>query len=414
MKSKWLMMVILLTLGLFTCDSLAADTVDVDFHGFISQGFLKTTHNYFYGDTEGGSFEFNEFGINFSETLTDNLRVGLQILSRDFGSNGDDDLSVDWAFGDYRFFSWLGMRAGKIKTPKGFYNETRDVDMLRTYIFLPQSVYSEILRDMDLGLLGAGIYGDIDLKAGGWVSYQFIYGTQNVSPNESVSQALQGTTAYTTPVENDSIDVDKKYVFGLVWETPLEALRLGITYDNSEILATAYAKTTVTGVFDEGDTILADFDKYENTVLSAEYMIGNFKVVGEHIRTRKDYLITFDGEFHEGGVMNSDGWYFGASYQVADWIHLGGYYSESYNNTRDRDGDTINKIGNDIAHRAYFKDRCLTTLFIFNKFWSVKLEGHQFVGTHRISAIDQIPDADGNVFAHRVWNLFAAKVTYNF
>lgn len=407
-------MITALALSLSASPCPAAETPDVKIHGFISQGYLNTSDNYFYGDTVDGSFEFNEFGINFSKPLNDDLRVGLQLLARDFGSNGDGEMTVDWAFGDYRPKGWLGIRVGKIKAPKGLYNETRDVDMLRTAIFLPQSVYSEILRDTDLGLLGAGIYGDVDLNAGGWLSYQFIYGTQNVSANESVSQALQGTTAYTTPVENDSIDVDKKYAFGLVWETPLEGLRLGITYDNSVILATAHALKTVPGVFNEGDLILSDFDKYENTVLSAEYKIGKLQIMGEYIRTGKDYLVTFEGEFHKGGEMTSDGWYLGTTYQLTNWFHLGSYYSESYNDTDDRDGETVNRPGNDIAHRAYFKDTSLTTSFIVNNYWVIKLEGHLFTGTHRISPLDQIPDADGNVFAHEDWDLFAAKVTFSF
>lgn len=414
MKQTTFRLIVMLTLGLLAVPCLATEAPDVDIHGFISQGYLNTSDNYFYGDTVDGSFEFNEFGINFSEDLTDNLRVGLQILARDFGSNGDDEMAIDWAFGDYRLNGWLGLRAGKIKAPKGLYNETRDVDMLRTAIFLPQSVYSEILRDMDLGLLGAGIYGDVDLNAGGWLSYQFIYGTQNVPSNESVSQALQGTTAYTTPVENESIEVDRKYVLGLVWEPPVEGLRLGITYDNSVILTTAYAKMTVSGVFYEGDIILADFDKYENIVFSAEYAIGNLQVVGEYIRTQKDYLITFSGEFHEGGDMTADGWYMGATYQLADRFHLGGYYSESYNNTDDRDGETVDRPGNDIRHRAYLKESCLTASFILNEHWVIKLEGHLFTGTHRIGALDQVPDADGNVFAEEDWDLLAAKVTFSF
>jgi hypothetical protein len=267
---------------------------------------------------------------------------------------------------------------------------------------------------MDLGLMGAGVYGDVDLDAVGWLSYQFIYGTQNVPANESVSQALQGTTAYTTPVENESIEVDRKYVLGLVWEPPLEGFRFGVTYDNSVILATAIAQKTVPGVFEEGDIILADFDKYENTVMSAEYTIGKLKLMGEYIRTRKDYIITFSGEFHEGGKTTADGWYLGTSYQLTDWFHLGGYYSESYNNTDDRSGETINRPGNDIHHRAYFKDSCLTTSFIVNPYWVIKLEGHLFKGTQRISAMDQVPDADGNVFANEDWSLFAAKMTFSF
>jgi len=415
MRKATSILIITLAIGFFTSDCSASESMGIDIHGFISQGYLKTTHNYFYGDTADGSLEFNEFGINFAGEPSDNIRMGIQILARDFGSNGDDEVRVDWAFGDYRWKDWFGVQAGKIKTPKGLYNETRDVDMLRTYIFLPQSVYSEILRDTDLGLLGAGIYGDVNLTAGGSLSYQIIYGTQNVPANESVSQALQGTTAYRTPVRNDSIDVDSKYVLGLFWETPVKGLRFGATYDNSIILATAHATMSVPAIsLYEGDIVIADFDKYRNTVISTEYTAGNLLLVGEYIRTAKKFLITFEGVPHEKGDYSADGWYLGSSYQFRDSIHFGGYYSESYNKTSDREGRTITRPGNDIAHRGYFKDACLTTNFIINDYWNIKLEGHRFTGTHRISALDQVPDAGGRVFAHEDWNLLAAKITFSF
>jgi len=415
MKKATFILTITLAFGLFAGCCFAAEAMGIDIHGFISQGYLKTTHNYFYGDTVDGSLEFNEFGINLAEEPTDHIRVGLQILARDFGSNGDDKLTIDWAFGDYRWKDWLGVEVGKIKTPKGLYNETRDVDMLRTYIFLPQSVYSEILRDTDLGLFGAGVYGDIHMNKAGLLSYQIIYGTPNISPNESVSQALQGTTAYKTPIQNDSINVDKKYVVGLVWETPLEGLRLGATYDNSPIFTTAHATMSIPAIFlYEGDMVIGNFDKYTNTVISAEYTVGNLLLASEYIRTAKKFLITFSGVPHDGGYITADGWYLGSTYQVSDWFHLGGYYSESYNNTADREGTAVSRPGNDIPHRSYFKDACLTTNFIVNEYWNIKLEGHRFIGTHRISALDQVPDANGKVFAHKDWNLFAAKITFSF
>jgi len=415
MKKTIFTLTITLAFGIFSCACLASENTGVDIHGFISQGYLRTTHNYFYGDTVGGSLEFNEFGINLADEPVNNIRVGLQILARDLGSNGDDELTVDWAFGDYRWKDWLGVRVGKIKTPKGLYNETRDEDMLRTYIFLPQSVYSEILRDTDLSLLGAGGYGDINLKTLGFLAYQFIYGTQNISPNESVAQALQGTTAYLTPVQNDSIKVDSKYVLSLLWDTPLEGLRFGATYDSSPMYNAAHATMSIPAVdLAEGDTVIADFDKYQNTVLSAEYTVGNLVLVGEYLRTAKNFLITFHGMPHEVGDYSADGWYLGSSYQLREWLHLGAYYSESYNKTSDREGNANKTSGNDIPHRSYFKDVCLTMNFIVNDYWNLKLEGHRFIGTQRISALDQVPDAGGNIFAHKDWGLFAAKITFSF
>ena len=128
--------------------SAASEDFDVDIHGFISQGYLKTDHNNYMAQTEEGSFEFNEMGLNFGTDLTEKLRIGMQLFARDLGKDGNDDLVLDWAFADYRWRDWLGFRVGRIKMPFGYYNSIRDFDMLRTSVFAPQSVYPEMLRDM--------------------------------------------------------------------------------------------------------------------------------------------------------------------------------------------------------------------------------------------------------------------------
>jgi hypothetical protein len=404
-------MVSIMGLGISAGSSHAMTTGDIDIHGFISQGYLKTTENNFFGDTRGGSFEFNEFGINFANDLTDDLRVGLQILARDFGASGNNEMGIDWAFGDYRWKDWLGIRAGKVKTPKGLYNKTRDIDMLRTTIFLPQSVYPEILRDMDLGLQGGGLYGYIDLNGGGLLSYQAMYGAQNIAPNEPAAQALMGTTAVFTPVENDSIKVDRKYIFALVWETPLAGLRMGLTHDSSDILATAHF--TEDSIWDEDETVTIDFETFRNTVFSMEYTRGDLVLAGEYIRTDKKFEFIFPDSARDWEDMTADGWYLSASYQLNSWFALGTYYSESYNDREDRDGTQLDDSGT-VSHRAYFKDLCFTTAFMVNPYWTIKLEGHRFNGTNGVSPLDQEPDENGEYFAEGDWSLFAAKVTFSF
>ena len=64
------------------------DTVDI--HGFISQGYLKSDQNNFLAETEEGSFQFNEMGLNFNQDVTHDLRIGIQFFSRDLGKNGND------------------------------------------------------------------------------------------------------------------------------------------------------------------------------------------------------------------------------------------------------------------------------------------------------------------------------------
>ena len=56
-----------------------------EFHVSLSQGYLLSNTNDWIGETNGGTFDFNEFAANVNYNFTDSLRVGFQLMSRDFG-----------------------------------------------------------------------------------------------------------------------------------------------------------------------------------------------------------------------------------------------------------------------------------------------------------------------------------------
>ncbi|MCP3921839.1 MAG: hypothetical protein GY714_04560 [Desulfobacterales bacterium] len=413
MKKLLLFITTTLFITMFAVNSFALEA-EVDIHGFISQGYLKTSDYNFFGNTEEGTAQFNEIGLNISTEFTDELRVGAQIFSKDFGSYGDNEVIVDWAFADYRAADWAGVRAGKIKTPHGLYNETRDVDMLRTSVLLPQSVYSEVLRDVNMSMHGVGFYGEFDMASAGSLSYQIIGGTQDVE-GDTTSQAMYimglSSTSYTTDLQGDEIDVDKKYVVGLVWDTPLDGLRFGFTYDNTELSIKGTVLNTLPTLIPAGSTISADINKLQNIVISLEYTIDDFQIFGEYKRTDKefDYTITSSGGtlLKQARVEDDTyGWYVGTSYRINDLLVIGAYYSETKGAEEDTTGVTI-----DPEHRTYLKDTCVSTKFDITDNIIVKLEGHYIQGTEILSAFDQETD---NTWSKDEWGMFACKFTYSF
>src|SRR5258708_33447741 len=134
-------------------------------HGFASQGFVYTNdNNWLTMHSSQGSGAFTDFGANASMQVTDKLRIGAQVYDRNLGNLGEWHPSVDWAFADYRFKTWLGVRGGKVKTTLGLYNDTQDLDFLHTFALLPQSVYPTDIRDATIAHLGGDIYGTISLR----------------------------------------------------------------------------------------------------------------------------------------------------------------------------------------------------------------------------------------------------------
>ena len=158
---------------------------NINIHGFISQGYVRTTENNYFADTRNGTFEFNELGINFTTNATEKLHLGVQLFARDFGNYNNDELIVNWAYGDYKIRDSFGIRAGKMKITYGLYNEYRDMDQLRTNILYPSGVYHESWRDMLSAINGCGLYGNIRLDVFGKLDYYVQAGSTNYSTDIS-------------------------------------------------------------------------------------------------------------------------------------------------------------------------------------------------------------------------------------
>ena len=84
------------------------------------------------------------------------------------------------------------MRAGKIKTPLGLYNDTQDQEFLHTWALLPQSVYPVDLRASTIAHVGGDIYGTVNIAGAGSLVYGAFAGS---IPNDKFGGFLYGIQA---------------------------------------------------------------------------------------------------------------------------------------------------------------------------------------------------------------------------
>ncbi|MEX1667592.1 hypothetical protein AB4876_01635 [Zhongshania guokunii] len=144
--------------------SQALPNNDLQVHGFISQAYILSDGNNFYGDSQRGSTDYMEAAINSTWRVTPNLNFAGQILSRDAGNTDNGDLKIDFLFADIKAvendMSGLGFRLGRVRNAFGFYNDTRDVIFTRPSILMPQAVYFEGngLRELLFSADGAQLY----------------------------------------------------------------------------------------------------------------------------------------------------------------------------------------------------------------------------------------------------------------
>ncbi len=354
----------------------------VEIHAFASQGFIVSKYNnYLAEDTTHGSFQFSEVGINFTKTLTKDLRMGLQLFAEDLGPTGNYTPKVDWFYLDYRWKDWLGFRAGRVKIPFGLYNEIQDVDSARVPILLPQSVYPIENVNYLLAQTGGEAYGYLKLGDVGALDYA-VYG---------------GTILVDTLVPPNSPyqiqDLNVPYVVGgrVLWETPLDGLRVGGS-------AQAFRLNATFVVQDQSAKITLPANLW---VGSAEYVAHDLTLAAEYSRWYASDSSTNTMVAPSIPTITSERAYAMATFRASRWFQPGAYYALTFPDVDKRKG------------RENFQHDVATTLrFDVNAHWLVKLEGHFMSGTAALT-----PTLNDNVPLAKLpenWGVLLVKTTAYF
>ncbi|MDY0362871.1 MAG: hypothetical protein RBR08_15590 [Desulforegulaceae bacterium] len=410
---------LIILLCLFSASGIKAyELGNIDIHGFLSQGYMWTTDNNYLGETDSGTFQFNEYGINFSTDLTDNLRFGLQFFGRDLGKTGNDELTIDWAYLDYRYRDWLGVRVGNVKLVLGLYNEYRDMDMLRTTIFLPQSIYIELWRDTFAAVKGITFYGNKRLGSLGKFSYTAQIGQLPTKDNTGFVDLMESRSVFKqNNVEITDVDAGYVSTIGLGWDTPVKGFKLNYTMYNLNDFDAEGKSSITTGVGPSGlpYSYLGKF-KYKTTKMwgligGFEYSKGDLLLAGEYMKSeykaRGDVFADLPvGEFETS--LPAQGWYVSSSYRFTDLFSAALTYSDYIPNTDDRDGDEFKKIG-EKDFKAWLKTVTLSTRFDINSFVVFKMEASQ---NHGWGHHDPLGVSSKGL--KEDWTLLSAKLTVSF
>lgn len=383
---------------------------EVAIHGTASQGYLRSSaYNYLTPDTRSGTFSFNEALINFSARVDESTRVGFQVLGRDFGTAGNGEVILDWAFGDYRWRDGLGFRVGKVKAPMGLYNKTRDIDAVRTSILSPQSVYTESYRTVATAIQGVSVYGNLRLGGSGSLDYEVCVGNIEMDSTRFLSEYLTAATGGAAPMLEYRVESRLATSSQLIWNTPLDGLRTGASYSTVDMATSGSFALGLPTPW----TVTADVKVNHLVVLSAEFTRDALLLAAEYTRWDTDQSIA-NIPFPDGlggltpiAVVNHDGrggYYGQAAYRLDPVVELGAYYSVFHPDWQDRDG-----VASGAGSRAWQKDLALTARLDVTSNWNLKLEGHFINGTG-----DLKPEDNPAGFSADNWRLVAVKSTFSF
>ncbi|MBU4263425.1 MAG: OprO/OprP family phosphate-selective porin [Proteobacteria bacterium] len=369
-------------------------------NGFLSQGYIKSSGNNFLGDSQDGSFQLNEFALTLNSAVTDNLRLGLQLLSRDAGAEGNNDVLIDWAMADYRWHDWLGMRFGKVKLPIGLYNQGRDSDFLRPMVFLPQSIYDENKRTLVVAAVGGSLYGNFSLGRSGDLEYQAYYGRVDFRGDSGQARGMEQLATRIAQMKHlgavTDIEADNRYVYGgsLVYTPPFDGLRFGVSYFTGQ---TDFDFDLGAARGDAQGT-MKDF-----VVLSMEYSAQKWTVAAEYTEQTGDREV-LGSDIPDG---RSQGYYVQLCYHLLDQLGASVLYDVFYADKYDRDGSSFVAQGQP-DFLGWRKDLGVGLHWEINSQWLIKAEYHMVDG-----AALQLPifNPEG---VERDWSYFVLKTSFNF
>lgn len=361
------------------------DTVQI--HGFLSQALIHTSDNNFFGTTDDNiSDDFRELGINGSWRIIPDLQIAMQVVWRDAGKTDEQGLRIDYGLADYRLYSsedsLLGIKAGRVPTPLGLYNDTRDVASTRPGIFLPQSIYFDRNRNFGLSSDGGYLYGEQNTD---WGDFSFNLGT--TIPRASEDPALKYSIANNYPGEMEG---DLSWGGRLNYEWRGGEVRLAFTY------AEINAHFSPDPVPDNLNSVQL---KFHPVIFSAQYNAERWSLTAEY-------------ELRNLRLNNSkalgQGYYIQGIYKITSYLDGMIRYDELIWDKNDKHGDKYAARHSEPAYSRFAKDWTVGLRFKIIPGLLLSTEYHRIDGTGTIYKLENPGPTK------QYWDLYAVMLSYDF
>lgn len=353
---------------------LSASLHAVDMGGVAIHGSLSTTASYspdynYIGDTKDSlDLNQNELIVNGTKRFDNGIKIAAQLYAYELA--GYEDMTIDFANLDYSFRQEIGVRVGRNKMPLGFYNEAQDLDQVRVFASLPLNFYGRAARAIGSAYDGASFYGNIPASKAGSLDYQLFAGTMGQLDEElPLMKGIAGAT---------KLDLNTVYGASLVWNTPVDGLRVGYTYQ-----ALPQMDLNVGPAITEID--------YKAQVVSVEYTRGKWTAAAEYKLTTSTSEVTNFPVPPSTSHENHS--YVQLAYQATDKLGLGVYYAYS-----------------DFETTGVDKDTAFAAAYAIKPWWTVKAEVHLMDG---INNLDNAGDANPGA-TDDTWTYFVFKSTLSF
>jgi len=325
----------------------AQDLSGIEIHGFATQGLLFSTHNnYLTTQSSSGSLQWTHGAISVIDSLSDNLRVGIQLHMYQLGQLGGPNVQVDWASGDYKFNDEIGIRAGKVKTVFALFNDSQDVDAVFLWSLLPECSYPADDETFFLSHLGGDVYGQFSLGAHrGKLAYDGYVGESYLDLNGGYVKQITdlGFPLTTAPG-------GKTYGGDLRWKG-LHGLTLGTSM-------------TVQVLDGSGPLGTVHVPPFQDSGEYAQFARGRWYFGFERDLVPFTAIIK-TSQSTASLPFDTHSWFGMGSYRVSKRLQVGSYY-----------GHYVDKALPTSLPENYSKELVFSTRYDFNTYFYAKLEDH--------------------------------------
>ena len=271
---------ICLAAGLTASLGAVAEDSIFSFNGFGNQDYRESSANSYEGADKRGTWEHNLLGLTVSAKLNDKARAWAELLA----SNADGT-AINWVFIDYEINSNLKAHAGRVKLPFGIYNE--DIDIKALHLAATDPVVYDAAADMTHDAYsGAGLDWSNNAKN---IVLEGFYGNfytpGQASPNTAIGPGF----------------IDRRLIGGrLVYNTPVEGLRVMLSGNQSQVESTAVTAT------------LGQLGKENRVMYSVDYEAHGLDLKSEYSRHTVPALSGSSG-------LVLHGYYAQAGYNMEKW-----------------------------------------------------------------------------------------------
>jgi len=382
---------------------------NVSFGGFISNGFLETSHYNYLANTDEGTFDFFEAALNVSWTPAKRTTVNGQAFIWELGPYGNYEPLIDYLFVDYNHSKEFGIRVGRIKRELGLYTHIQDIDISRTSIILPHGVYDPRYRAFSASLDGAALYGTFDLPRDQRFSYYLYAGAVEPDFEGGIAgYSLTSVSRQTFDNKIDTLQADGNLGVQLWYYPNIEGLRLGYglsSYKNVEIATRGTVPTYYPNPLLAGNELLSRTRdmSWDLSQVSLEYFVGHWTFTSEYYQSITDLIFELSVDdipvSATREAVNFDVWYASIARRFGDF-EVALTYSDTPPDPQSPDEGIA----------AFQRDTQVSLRYDATDNWTLKLELHSIEGTKRLfNQYGQNPVLD-----HRNWTLWAAKSTFTF